>query len=305
MRPRLLLTLSVAALALAQTGCCRRVVSKLRGSDPAAGRPTSPVALPSEPAGPQAAPGPVTLTWTAENLAISTGGTGRIFTMGDDGKVMVTVSGVPKGSVVSAGDAKETAGPTGHASLRVDVRKAIGTAKTDTSATYTIPDKLTVTLPDGRSGSADFPEQKLNMFALSKFFKGAIGPGLTFEGEPADAKRDIAYFAYAGGRFLGRAGTLREVDLVVDLEKGAEKGTKICKGYKASGGSGPEKSLTVRLIEGVAVAYDRRTGKEVSRKVFPPSGTCPMFAMHNKGDDTIDSTLPSTDVEAWAKKLLR
>jgi hypothetical protein len=294
-RACLVLTFLVGA-----SGCCGKVRG-LIGKKGAGG--SAPLGLGSPGGGIVAGQGPIAVTFLGENFTVSTGGKGRVLSAGDDGHLSVTIDHQPTGAVLRAGEAEATIGAGGSTLLRADARKGMGGAKTDTSALYNPGLTLTLTFPDGRTGSAPIPPQKLNMFGLSKFLKSTIGQGYTFPDEPADTKRDIAYFAYAGGKFIGREGLLREVDLIIDLERGPTKSLKPCTGYKNKAGA--PRTINIELKDTIAVATDRRTGKEVARKVFGPSTRCPSFLMQGKDDDTAESTPASVDAEKWAKTLLR
>jgi hypothetical protein len=282
------------------TGCCGKVRG-LIGKKGAGG--ASSLGLGSPGGGIVAGQGPITLTFLGENFTVSTGGKGRVLSAGDDGHINVTIDHQPTGAVVRAGDTEATITSAGSTLIRPDARKGMGEAKTDTSALYDPGLTLSLTFPDGRTGSAPIPPQKLNMFGLSKFMKATIGQGYTFPDEPADTKRDIAYFAYAGGKFIGREGILREVDLIVDLERGPTKSLKPCTGYKNKAGA--PRTINIELKDTIAVATDRRTGKEVARKVFAPSTRCPSFLMQGKADNTAESTPASVEAEKWVKTLLR
>lgn len=295
-RAALALTLLVGA-----SGCCGKVRSMM-GKRGAGGSSSSGIGVTTG-GGIVAGEGPITITFLGENFTVSTGGKGRVLSATDDGHLSITIERQPSGAVLRAGEVEATISTSGSTLIRPDARKGMATAKTDTSALYNPGLTLTLTFPDGRTGSAQVPAQKLNMFGLAKMMKSTVGQGYTFPDEPADTKRDIAYFAYAGGKFIGREGTLQEVDLVVDLDRGPTKSLKPCTGYKTK--TGAPRTINIELKDTIAVATDRRTGKEVARKAFPPSTRCPSFLMQGRDDNTADSTVSSVEAEKWTKTLLR
>ncbi|MCU0658225.1 MAG: hypothetical protein MUF64_24075 [Polyangiaceae bacterium] len=302
----MLTLLVLVTMGLVATGCCGRVKGML--SKKGAAGTSSPIALPGigAPAGPQAAPGPVTLTFdggTITGFTISTGGKGRVLTFDKEGRMMVTFEGLPNGTKVQANSEQAEVSGGRTAQVRPDIRAAIGAGTIELGSNFDPKISLTVTLPDGRVGTAAVPPQRMNSFSLGQFLEATAGQGVVFEGEPKDAKRDTAYLTYAGGRILGRKAPIREIDVVATLKKGAQKGTKNCSGYKSKDGS--VRSVTLELFEGQAIAYDRRTGAEIARKTLAPNTTCPMTLFQAKDDPTADSNLPSTAAEAWVKTLLR
>lgn len=292
----------VMSLAAGSTGCCGRVRGLIGGKSK--GTPTSTTSRStSTPTGPQPGPGPVSLAFGSNDFTVSTGGRGRVLTFDKDARLLVTFEGLPQGTKLQAGAEEVSVSTAGVTQLRPDVKAALGAASTEMNSTFDPRLTLTVTLPDGRSGNAAVPAQRVNSFSLGQFFQQNAGKSITFDGETPDTKRDTAYITYSGGRIVGRKGLVRDIDLVVTLKKGALKGTKNCSGYKTK--EGAVRSVALELFEGDSVAYDRRTGAEVARKTLPPNAECPTTLYQAKDDPTADSHLPVAAAEKWAKTLLK
>lgn len=297
-----LLVAAIAALGASSAGCCGKVrglLSKSKGSPPPI---TTTTTKKSGGSGPQAAPGEVTITFGTNDFTVSTGGRGRFLTFDKEGRLLMTFDGLPWGTKVKAGAEEVTVEGGKPTQLRPDIRAALGASSTELGATFDPRLTITLTLPDGRSGSAPVPPQRVNTYSISQVLQEASGKGIAFEGEAPDAKRDTAFLTY-GSRVIGRKGLVRDIDLVVTLKKGAKKGTKNCTGYKTKDGT--MRSVVLELFEGEALAFDRRTGAEVARKTLPPSSVCPMTLYQAKDDPTADSNLPSTATEKWALTLLK
>lgn len=294
--------LMLIVLGLGSSGCCGKLRGLSRGKTSKTSSGTTSTVSPTPDTGPKAKEGPVVLTVTNHDITVSTGGRGNLLTFDKDGRLAISFSGLPGGTKIKAGSEEVTV--EGHRSARItpDIKAALGTASLELGSTFDPKISVSVTLPDGRSGSIDLPPQRMNTYALGQLLKEASGKGVTFEGEAPDTKRDTAFMA-SGGRAIGRKGVVRDIDVVVTLAKGTMKGTKNCSGYKSKDGS--MRSVTLELFEGEAVAFDRRTGAEIARKTLPPNSVCPMTLYQAKDDPTADSNLPTTAAEKWAATLLK
>jgi hypothetical protein len=285
-----LLVAAIAALGAGSAGCCGKVRGMLSKSKGSPTTTTTTTTKKSGVSGPQAAPGEVTITFGTSDFTVSTGGRGRFLTFDKEGRLLMTFDGLPWGTKVKAGAEEVTVEGGKPTQLRPDIRAALGASSTELGANFDPKLTITLTLPDGRSGSAPVPPQRVNTYSISQVLQEASGKGIAFEGEAPDAKRDTAFLTY-GSRVIGRKGLVRDIDLVVTLKKGAKDGTM--------------RSVVLELFEGEALAFDRRTGAEVARKTLPPNSVCPMTLYQAKDDPTADSNLPSTATEKWALTLLK
>jgi len=59
--------------------------------------------------------------------------------------------------------------------------------------------------------------------------------------------------------------------------------------------------IELQLKETEVVIYNRRTGDEVAKKVFPPNNECPQFTFQRKDERKKDSSKPTRKIEAWLR----
>jgi hypothetical protein len=112
---------------------------------------------------------------------------------------------------------------------------------------------------------------------------------------------------HGDGEFFPRPCKLREIAWVlVATTLAEEKGRKRCGGYgdraDVAVGLGGDQTVEVSLRETRADIYDRRTGRIVESKTFPPVSECPSSA--TKGVVSA-SPLPYKAIAAWAKSKAR
>lgn len=199
--------------------------------------------------------------------------------------------------VTLEGEAKVTLGgeppkvPRPRLATYLDLLPAFAAAKVDTRGPpVDLGRTVTVTFPDGRTGTVPLPPLQPGLFFMAIIENAATSGGLRFGDEPADpAPRDSLLYA---GRVIGRHGTWAELDFIaVGTWKPAVKKSKtMCSGNQP---------LELAPLE--VVIYDRRKGTEVGRREFHPTKEeCPELWW-----EPARAPVPDSEVDAWLANWLK
>lgn len=227
------------------------------------------------------------------------------------GTYQVTIYGFPKGTKWAALDKKGIIDSDVYNILKiVDMSEKLGDvpADSDKQREFKLDPgaSLKLELPDGDNADIKLPPSDLGLSVDEAFKKIENGPVL-FGKEPPDAKpmENVLYLNGLSPTVFGRASVLKDVDAVAKATLLPDvKGTKKCTGYKNNDGKAAA-DLELALKETEVVIYDRRTGNVVQKKVFPPDDDCPMFTFRRSDEKAHDSSIPTTEIEAWLKTQIK
>jgi hypothetical protein len=248
---------------------------------------------------PKPAPKPLDISFHDDELTAGEG-KGHVLAMGSN--VTFTVEGFPKGTEYEVGDQKGEIEDSYGKNIDVDVKQKLGDTQIDDLEKFDSGLTLTISFPDGRTGSAKVPPVNFK-FGLSDFLKKAEHGPVMFGKEGDDPKKtdSLLYPVAMDVKVVGRAGKLSEVDYIALANlSGDAKSTKTCGGYHDNDGKAMP-DITLNLKETEVVIYDRRTGDVVQKKTFPPDDECPMFTFQQADQNSTDSSIPEEQVEAWLK----
>lgn len=163
---------------------------------------------------------------------------------------------------------------------------------------------LVVVPAEGGRVEVPLPPVPVGAGAVHDLFARAKDGPLRFPGEAAGGGplRSILL----GGRFATKlevfgsgAARLRDVDGVALRKHLPPRKTKRCRGVRDLAGNVlPE--LALRLRDAEVVVYDRRSGAEAHRRVFPAGEECPRFPL--RGPEA-DSFAPDEPIREWLASL--
>ncbi|MBW2457978.1 MAG: hypothetical protein JRI68_25960 [Deltaproteobacteria bacterium] len=219
------------------------------------------------------------------------------------GTYQVTIHGFPKGTQWSAGDKKGTTQSPTLAILKLkDVQTELGKLKIADLIKVTVDPKLTLKLqPPGYEAEIKLPPGRV--LGLNDILKKVENGPVLFGEESEEAKKGLAILSLESLRpkVFGKATLLEEVDAIAVSHLLEEvKGTKTCKGYTDNAGK-PMPDIELQLKETEVAIYNRRTGDEIAKKVFPPDNSCPQFTFQRKDEKSKDSSKPTRTIEAWLR----
>jgi hypothetical protein len=219
------------------------------------------------------------------------------------GTYQVTVHGFPKGTKWTAGNKKGSTESPVFSILKIkDMQPEMGKLKIADLTKATLDPELSLTLePPGYEAKIKLPPGQV-LGLKDMLHKAENGPVL-FGDESEAAKQGLAilFFDSLRPKVFGKATLLEEVDAVaVSHMLDQVKGTKTCTGYSDNAGKAMP-NIELQLKETEVAIYNRRTGDQVAKKVFPPDDKCPQFTFQRKDDKTSDSNKPTSKIEAWLR----
>jgi hypothetical protein len=125
------------------------------------------------------------------------------------------------------------------------------------------------------------------------------GHGITFAGEPTKPRPDTMLIVFESDQpldpLLGPGTHLEDIDWVAASTWKPTGKTHRCGGYSRVANVPGDLAVDVQLSEVEVTIFDRRTGRALGKKTFPPDGKCPEFA----GGQAIVVGADTTAVVAW------
>jgi hypothetical protein len=240
--------------------------------------------------------------WTdgGVNYEFPGGSFGAIVT--EDG-LQVVFDRAPKGTRYHVGDISGVIS-SGYASISVPFPVDVGKVPVAGAVTLGahVDPRMTIrlVLPDGSGG--DVPLKPVDVSSLVKStLEQGLGKPLAFPNEAApegaEAKDSLVYMS-SSPRIFGKNGDVADVDfLAAGVPLPETTGTVACDFTNED--TGKQITMTMNLHPWKVTLYERRTGKVVESKTFPPSQECPMFSMTSAGQKTIDNPGNDEAAAAW------
>lgn len=215
----------------------------------------------------------------------------------------VTLYGFPRGTKWSALDKNGVTDSASRATINaVDITEKLGAVPLDQAKQRDVrldPEaSMTLELPNGAKTEIKLPPARVGPAVYNTLKQATTGPVL-FGKEPPDEKpmQSIIIGWAMEPEIIGNAKMAKDIDAVaISTQLADVKGTKKCTGY--TGGKG---DITLQLKETELVIYERRTGKQMAKKTFPPDQTCPKFAIQDNKGSANDSSIPVEAMRAWLK----
>jgi hypothetical protein len=210
----------------------------------------------------------------------------------------------PPGTVLTVGTTTATADDEGYATAVTKISALFGALPTEGvgSLEATLEGAtFSVTPPGGDAILITLPPQKA--YGVKDALLGVAQGPLLFSGETESPGpvRNAIWWNYSTQEVIGvPAPTVAEIDAVVVVER-PEGTSKTCTGYTDDNGT-PQPDVTLHLKDTVVAIYERRTGREVGKMIFPPDPECPTWLTAEKGyAASRDSSEPLDDMRAWIK----
>ena len=219
----------------------------------------------------------------------------------------VTLFGFPRGTKWSALDKNGVTDSASRATIKaIDISEKLGAVPLDQAKQRDVrldPEaSMTLELPNGAKAEIKLPPARVGPAVYNTLKQANAGPVL-FGNEPPDEKpmQSIIIGWAMEPEIIGQAKMAKDIDAVaISTQLADVKGTKKCTGY--TGGKG---EISLQLKETEAVIYDRRTGKQVAKKTFPPDPRCPKFAIQDDRGSANDSSIPVDAMRAWFKTQIK
>lgn len=217
----------------------------------------------------------------------------------------VAISDAPADLHYQVGSYKGEADSKGRARFEIDLRAALGRATLAELKRFDPGLTLILETPT-RHGEAKLPPLPFDSLVTLLAHSLEKGP-FSFGDEPKDANEHDCLLFSAGPRsaMLPRPCKLEQVDQVALPQLGEVRGKKTCGGYGDLGFGPGHKTLSMSLHETRVDLYERRTGKLLQTKVFPPDTECPKAVTVQTGEHDIDNRLNLPKAEAWLKDIAR
>jgi hypothetical protein len=205
---------------------------------------------------------------------------------------------LPDGTKVKVGDIVGES-KNDRVSVKFDMGDAIAKAAPGDAMKYdkTIDPERSVELefPDGAKVTEKLPGITTKYMIESELKKQLANGTPVLFGKEADAPQTTHTVLNLAGSLgmdnvMGPAKTMAEVDRVaVEEQLPKRPGNKKCKGYKATGETGPGREADLFLVDWEVKLVERRTGKVIETKKFDAPTRCPMFAQGNETTSYPDS----------------
>jgi hypothetical protein len=215
-----------------------------------------------------------------------------------DHKYSIRFEKLPKGTVLAVGDKQDTTqNETIGTSLDVDVSEQLGgmSVKDMHDREFKMDPKLTVELRFVGGVTVKIEAPKVGTsYALGKILAEAANHPVLFGDENEETPRDRRSIvsSQSGLDVYGAARTVKELHWVAVEHTSGERPDGVCSGYNKSG------TLPRVYVDKEVVIYERKTAKEVARKEFKGSGSCPMMAFNGKA-----TIYPDSDqIKGWLRQ---
>lgn len=225
------------------------------------------------------------------------------------GAISFDVRSAP-GAAIDIGGTKLTIGPSGTATYRADLLQRLMDATTETLEGQGITQSTVVTLQSSVKTGATETKGVVTLDLSGYLKKGSrlllksVEAGRPLEGrvDSKVARRNLLFLPGLGDNVdhFGRAGRLKDVDLVAVETHAVPRANGTCGPYKGSKSS--ESSTSPRAeVDSEIVVYSARDGSVVTKRSFSSAKeSCPSFAFGKKGEAV--KVYPSSgEIKAWLR----
>ena len=249
-----------------------------------------------------AAKTPLGVSWN-ERTGTVAGGSESIEVLALKADYTITLKSFAKGTKYEVAGKQGTVNSYVYEMVNVDVRNRIGGLSLDELRSVDFGLTMTLDLPDGRSGQVKLAPVYVD-YGLREVLRTAENGPVSFGAEPDDPTKDNCLIWPTSSELekYSVCTKVQDVDWVaVEHELPEEKSTKICKGYKDKDGK-PTSDITLVSKDTEMTIYDRRTGKVIDKKTFPPDADFPMFAMTSSNDAGRATAYPDREaMQTWLR----
>jgi hypothetical protein len=218
------------------------------------------------------------------------------------GTLSVFLRAFPPGTTLTVGLETATADDQGVANAGTDIAVLFGTLPTEAVARSEATLEgatFTITPPNGEPIEVPIPPKTI--YGVKDTLLSVVEGPVLFTGE-TDVEGPIRNAIWWHGieqTVIGApAPTVADIDAVVFVER-PEGTTKKCTGYTDDKGN-PQPDVTLHLKDTVVTIHERRTGRRVATRTFPPDDECPAWLTAETGRKTSrTSPEPVDEVRAW------
>lgn len=225
-----------------------------------------------------------------------------------EAKLKISFHDLPDGTVLSAGGQKATASH-GSANVSVDVSDKLAklSPKDAFDSGYHFDPNVRATLDFGKGITLDLdaPSESIS-YSLGEMYKQVADAPISIASKSPPKSHTILFLGSLTPEPMGAAATLADIDLVAVETNMPERKGKTCSGYRKSKGGkskGPEKDLTLHLIDQKITIYEAATSKEVASKVFQAQDRCPMMAFSGKANSYASTSEQKDWIREQRKKM--
>lgn len=211
--------------------------------------------------------------------------------------------GFPPGTTLTVGLETVTADDKGYASAQTNIAALFGTLPTDAvgKSEATLENAfITITPPNKDAIEIPLPPKTI-YGAKDTLLSATRGPVLfTGETNAEGPIRSAIWWHGSQQKVIGApAPTIADIDAVVIVERSEASTSKNCTGYvDDKGNSQPD--VTIELKDTIVTMYERRMGRKVATKTFPPDEKCPDLLTVEKGRKEVrDSYEQWDEIHAW------
>lgn len=254
--------------------------------------------------------GPLSLEWASEHKFEVKGSSEQYGEVAEfEGSFQVTLHGFPEGTKWKCGDKSGKVESDIYDICKLgEATSKLGSVSISKLSDATLDPGCTFSIetPAGGKGKVKLKPVRVGLSVEEALKKVENGP-VTFGDEPKDEKpgQNVMLLQGLTPKVFGPAQTLQDLDMIALVRQlAAVKGTKKCTGYKDRSDK-PMPDLDLQLKETEVTIYERRTGKQVERKIFPPDEECPMLTFQAKGDSKTDSSPPTQQIEDWLRQQIK
>jgi len=214
------------------------------------------------------------------------------------------------GAAVDIGGTKLTIGPGGTATYRSELLQRLLDTTTETLEGQGMTQSTLITLPSSVKIGANETKGTITLDLSGYLKKGSRillksvegGRPLAGRVDSKAPRKNLLFLPGLGDNVdhFGRAGQLKDVDLVAVETPAAPRANGSCGPYKGS--KSGESSTSPRAdVDSEIVVYAAKDGSVVTKRSFSAAqGTCPSFAFGKKGE-AVRVYPSSTDIKAWLR----
>lgn len=247
--------------------------------------------------------GPNSLVWSNQAFSLRNGaGHGSLNLSG--GYLSLHVRKLPPSTRLDLAGTSATTDATGAADLKSKLSPRYGDLRVD-SLTRAKLSGVQLTITPANGSAFDAPLPALDVYDADDYLLGVVRAPVTFVGDGplSGPPRNAIWLHGHPAKLVGRpATTLRELDGIAIEKRSDGTATRKCTGYKDDAGK-PQPDVTVRLKSTTMDVYDRRTGKVVASKTFPPVDRCPTWLTGKAGKALVrDSQVQTGEILAWLRE---